>query len=69
MKESLENIKDLQNKEEKIMTKYLKKHGLKEWNDDKAAQILFNKHYDELDEDERSELEYEYWDFVGQMSN
>lgn len=52
-----------------MMTKYLKEHGLKEWDDDKAAQILYGKSYDELDEDEKCDLECEYWDFVGHLSN
>ena len=51
------------------MTEYLKKHGLKEWDDEQASQILFGKSYEELDEDERAELAMEYWDFVGHMGN
>lgn len=51
------------------MTEYLKKHGLKKWDDEKASQILFGKSYEELDEDERGELENEHWDFVGHMGN
>lgn len=51
------------------MVEYLKKHGLKKWDDEKASQILFGKSYEELNEDEKGELENEYWDFTGHMGN
>lgn len=51
------------------MVKMLKRSGLKEWDDDKASNIIYGKDYDELDEDEKADLECTYWDFNGCLGN